>query len=426
MAKSGTDSLRNRIVEMRMMKPGELADHPRNWRKHPARQARAVRGVLKEIGIADALLAWPSERNGGKLTTYDGHLRKKVAPDVEWPVLITNLTDAEADYMIATLDTLTAAAEIDPDTLKSILGDVKPEDADVAELLRLAAARAGFDNCGKEVKPRNADMQKLGSLREKWGVESGQIWKLGQHKLMCGDCKNTGDAKRLMNGERGAMAFTSPPYNMTNSARIRGKNGSGPSSLYATDADNKTHDEYLDLLSLSLNIALEHCAYAFYNVQMIAENKLPLILWLEQNKTRFCDVEIWKKVNAAPAMAERVMNSEFEFVFIFSSTNPSRAIGTRPFRGDVSNVINAPPRENNEFADVHKATMPIWLAEYHIKQFTNCNEIVFEQFCGTGTTILACEKTGRRCRAMEIAPEYVAVTLERWWLTTKKEPELAI
>jgi hypothetical protein len=233
---------------MRMMKPGELADHPRNWRKHPARQARAMRGVLNEVGIADALLAWPSERNGGKLTTYDGHLRKKIAPDIEWPVLITNLTDAEADYMIATLDTLTAAAEIDPDTLKSILGDVKPEDADVAELLRLAAARAGFDNCGKEVKPRAADMQKLDSLREKWGVESGQIWKLGQHKLMCGDCKNTGDAKRLMNGERGAMAFTSPPYNMTNSARIHSKNGSGPSSLYAPRYYNKNHPIYIQAL----------------------------------------------------------------------------------------------------------------------------------------------------------------------------------
>jgi hypothetical protein len=77
-----------------------LTAHPGNWREHPAAQAEALKGVLAEVGIAGALLAYRSERQGGALVVIDGHLRKDAAPQ-RWPVLILDVDDAEADYLLA-------------------------------------------------------------------------------------------------------------------------------------------------------------------------------------------------------------------------------------------------------------------------------------------------------------------------------------
>lgn len=426
MANSSPLGIRNRIVEMKLMKPRDLAEHSRNWRTHPKRQTAAMKGVLNEIGIVDALLAWHSAKNGGRLTMYDGHLRKAVSPNDDWPVLITDLNDSEADYVIATLDNLTMSPGDNAGKMQDLFADVKTMNADVAELLRDASARAGFDNCGKQVRDKKPDeaKDKLAELVKKWGTHRGQRWQCEDHILMCGDATSADDVNMLMGTARGDMCFTSPPYNLGASSKIHSNAGRGPDSLYITDSDDKTTAEYTKLLIAFTELALIHCEFVFVNLQMLATNTHSIIEWLWKNKDKFCDLAIWNKPNAQPAMGEKVMNSAFENIFVFRNKNASRAIGTRPFRGDVSNVINAPPRENNDLSELHKATMPLWLASYCIKQFTNCREIVFDPFGGTGTTMIACRETGRVCRIMEIAPEYAALILERWHLTTNKMPVL--
>lgn len=117
------------------------------------------------------------------------------------------------------------------------------------------------------------------------------------------------------------------------------------------------------------------------------------------------------------------MDSRFEFVIVFSH-GATRAIGTRDFRGMVHNVYAGSPQKDNKFADVHAATFPIDLPQHFIETFTNGGDMIYEPFNGTGTTILACERLGRRCRAVEISPAYVAVALERWAQATGGTPEL--
>ena len=82
------------------------------------------------------------------------------------------------------------------------------------------------------------------------------------------------------------------------------------------------------------------------------------------------------------------------------------------------------PQTKNENADIHAATFPIDLPSHFVETFTNSNELIYEPFCGTGTTIIACENLSRKCRAVEISPAYVAVALERWSQLTCKTPEL--
>ena len=98
---------RNRIKALEYVNSADLVAHPGNWREHPAAQAEALKGVLSEVGIAGALLAYRSERQGGALVVIDGHLRKDAAPQ-KWPGLILDVDDAEGDYLVATRDPLTA------------------------------------------------------------------------------------------------------------------------------------------------------------------------------------------------------------------------------------------------------------------------------------------------------------------------------
>jgi ParB-like chromosome segregation protein Spo0J len=95
------------------VRAGDLKANPKNWRRHPERQQKAMRAVLKEIGFADALLA--RQDDAGELILIDGHLRAGIAADDEVPVLILDVTAAEADKILATLDPLAAMAEPDSD-----------------------------------------------------------------------------------------------------------------------------------------------------------------------------------------------------------------------------------------------------------------------------------------------------------------------
>ena len=134
---------RNRIKALEYVNSADLVAHPGNWREHPAAQAEALKGVLSEVGIAGALLAYRSERQGGALVVIDGHLRKDAAPQ-KWPVLILDVDDAEADYILATHDPLAAMATADAGALDALLSSVQSGEAGVQAMLSQLAARSGL------------------------------------------------------------------------------------------------------------------------------------------------------------------------------------------------------------------------------------------------------------------------------------------
>lgn len=117
-------TIRDRVKELRRVRASDLQDNTGNWRLHPAFQRDALRAVLEEVGIAGALTAYHSPRNHGALTLIDGHLRKDAAPGTEWPCLILDVTDAEADKLLATLDPLSALAETNGQALQDLLDAV--------------------------------------------------------------------------------------------------------------------------------------------------------------------------------------------------------------------------------------------------------------------------------------------------------------
>ena len=130
----------DRIIELRRMRAGDLRANPKNWRRHPKAQQDAMRGVLKEVGFADALLAYQTPEG---LTLVDGHLRAGLEPDQEVPVLILDLDETEAEKLLVTLDPLAAMAETDVDALNALLADMTFSDESITAMLDSIANHEG-------------------------------------------------------------------------------------------------------------------------------------------------------------------------------------------------------------------------------------------------------------------------------------------
>ena len=250
----------------------------------------------------------------------------------------------------------------------------------------------------------------------------GDLFEIGEHRLLCGDSTDSDSVDKLMNGEKATLSFTSPPYNAGKSEMLSG-NTHTTDNKYNEYNDNQKQSDYLDLLIGFTNNALLFSEYLICNIQSLAGNKIALIEYLNEYKNNFIDVAIWDKGHGAPAMAENVLTSAWEYMFFISSKeNASRAIPNANFRGTIPNIYRGAPNRNNEFSNVHAATFPIDLPEWAL-QFTKEGNIILDQFLGTGTTMVACEQLKRKCYGMELDPKYCQVIIDRM---KKLDPSLVI
>jgi len=135
-------AFRDRIKALRRVPAGDLLRNPRNWRTHPQAQQDALRGILSEVGYADALLA--RETPDGELVLIDGHLRAETTPDQEVPVLVLDVTQAEADKLLLSLDPLAQLAETNKQALDSLLRDVQTGDSGLAKMFEGLAGENGL------------------------------------------------------------------------------------------------------------------------------------------------------------------------------------------------------------------------------------------------------------------------------------------
>ena len=247
--------------------------------------------------------------------------------------------------------------------------------------------------------------------------KKGDIWKLGNHRLMCGDSTDAGDVALLMDGEKADITFTSPPYNAGFGKNITKDNGR---SKYTNGSDDDLpQSEYREFLQKSINNALASSEFSFFNIQMLANNKTAFVDILHDNVKNLADIIVWDKQRAQPQLAERVLNSVVEFVLCFSDKG-TRAIGVKKFHGTLENIIHIPPKRN-EFSAEHNAVFPIDLPTHFINNFSE--KSVLDIFGGSGTTLIAAEQLNRKCYMMELDPHYCDVIIARWEKLTGNKAE---
>jgi hypothetical protein len=389
-----------------------LVPHPRNYNKHPDTQIALLAKIIKAQGWRNPVVV--SKRSG---FVVKGHGRIEAARLMQVDAVPVEYQDYEteaAEYADMIADNRIAElAEPDNAMLKDLLQELDTGEMDMdltgfdaGELERLMTQFNPEDETDSDAE---AQIDRAEELNEKWNVKTGDLWLIGDHRLLCGDSTKAADVARLMGGEKADLCFTSPPYNLGRNVGLSTRNKK--SNAYDGYNDDANEAEWLDLVQQSLDAAASVSPFQMYNIQILAGNKLSLAEFIGNNRHRLADIGVWTKRNPQPAMAVGVMDSAFEFVFMFSNDDkPTRKL-PGSFRGTVSNVYSGTVNSENESASIHSAAMPVGLCVHFTKQLDV--SVYYEPFLGTGTTMVAAQNLGRKCYGLEIAPTYCAVILER-------------
>jgi hypothetical protein len=228
--------IRDRIKELRRVRASELRPNPKNWRTHPRSQQDALRGLLAEIGYADALLV--RELEDGELELIDGHLRAETTPDSIVPVLLLDVDEAEATKLLASLDPLAAMAEANSEALDKLLGEIKTDNEALRSMLADLRQQHGLDG----TKEGLTDPDAVPEPPDEPKTRPGDLWLLGEHRLLCGDSARAEDVDRLIDGERIHLAHCDPPYGVKVEPRSNNAIAAGLSSF-----QGPKHHQSLDL-----------------------------------------------------------------------------------------------------------------------------------------------------------------------------------
>ena len=137
-------TVRNRIIGHVELLPAEILDHPGQAWDHPRAQAEILTGILHEVGIVDEILVYKSARAGNKYVTPDGHLRKSLDPRKKWPCTVLDLSDEEADYVLATKDPVAMLKQTNAAALDALLASVSSNNAAVQQMFADIATQAGL------------------------------------------------------------------------------------------------------------------------------------------------------------------------------------------------------------------------------------------------------------------------------------------
>ena len=402
----------------------DLIPYARNSRTHSDDQVAQIAASIREFGFTVPVLV------DGQNGLIAGHGRvmaaRKLGMESVPCIRVDYLSDAQKRAYVLADNKLTLNGGWDTDLLALELGDLKSDGFDLAltgfgdeEILGLLGSAVS------EVELQgNPDM--IPEAPSKPVSRAGDVWLMGRHRLVCGDATSQDDWDRL-EIPRPSIVFTSPPYGVGGNARIRDHYAPGKealSSLYASHADDP--GEWPDLMRGWTNLAITFTDCVVCNVQTLANNKRSLIAWQAEYAEHLVDVAIWDKGHGAPQMHPNVLTNAFEWIFVLSpERGASRSIALADFHGTESNVVRI-AKGVREYSDIHRATMPVELAEWAIRVVGAKATSVVDPFGGTGTTLIAAEMHGKAARLIEIDATYCDVVVRRWQAFTGCEATLDI
>ncbi len=394
----------NRIIATGEADPEQLLANPLNFRIHPRDQQEALEAVLDEVGWVQDVIV-----NAKTNTLIDGHLRVKLAlrkGETSIPVKYVELSEQEEVQILAAFDPVAAMAATDKEKLAALFAEIDTDNDAMNEFLAGLAEREGIEYGDEPAEDPGAQIDKAEELREKWGVESGQLWKLGEHRVIVGDCTDAAVVERLMEGERADVLFTDPPYGVN-------YQGGGGNSIAGdtTYAAIPLMFSYLDLV-----IAEKGWLYicgGSSNFGLYAK-------LFDRYFHTFPRAIVWDQ--GSPTIRHNSYHSSYELIFFgYTRGAGDRWYGSRAGEG-ATDVWRVPRITNAE--RTHLTEKPVELPQRAIENSCPPNGSVGDLFLGTGATLIACENLNQKCYGAELEPKYVGVTLERWATMTGDMPEL--
>ncbi len=255
-------------------------------------------------------------------------------------------------------------------------------------------------------------------------TKPGDLWQLGNHRLLCADARKPENLNCLMDGSSAAMAFLDPPYNV----RVRDIVGRGnvKHEEFAMASGELSREEFVEFLKTALMAAAEVSREgAIHYVCMDWRHTEELLKAGNSVYGDILNIAVWVKSNAGQGSFYR---SQHEFIGVFR-------VGEAPHLNNIelgrhgrsrSNVwhhagVNTFRAGRMEDLQSHPTVKPVALVSEAMKDCTRRGDVVLDTFCGSGTTILAAERVGRRAFALELEPRFIDVAIRRWQAFTRKD-----
>jgi len=261
---------------------------------------------------------------------------------------------------------------------------------------------ASGDEDETDMEDPGPQIDKAEELRVKYGVETGQLWQLGEHRLLCGDCTESENVARVMGSEKANAVLTDPPY---------GQNQPG--------IPNDSPEKSLDLISsLCSSLPLSNGIAVFFQ----SPRTFPLLLDEGRKVGLKFERMLWLYKVAQQSYPWRGWILKSESILVFTLGVPQWQ-DIHPYQHDMYQ-LRIVYEGLDESLGWHGAIKPLSVVRDICQRISPNGAIMYDPFLGSGTTLIACQQLGRKCRGIEIDPSYVALTLQRWADMTGQEPRL--
>jgi site-specific DNA-methyltransferase (adenine-specific) len=381
----------------------DLTPDPQNARKHDQKNLKAIEGSLKEFGQRKPIVIT------GANVIVAGNGTVAAAKNLGWETI--EAVRVPADW---TKDQVKAFALADNRTAE--LATWSPEVL-AAQLIELESAgfeiaEFGFDKIEPLINPDSLVEDEVPDLPADPVTKLGDVWKLGKHRLMCGDSTDLQSAEKLMCGDKADLLHTDPPYNVDYDNSTRPNPGK---SLGKIQNDVMDDNSFYLLLESAFTVAYSllkdnASAYIWHSDREIINFKQAATT----SGFKFAQSVIWKK----PMLLSRTRYQWAHEPCLFLVK------GSPYFTPDRKKTTVWDFGGYDKSKNLHPTQKPLFIPTEAIQNSSQVGDLVLDLFGGSGSTLLACEQTNRMCYMMELDPKYCDVIIKRWENLTGLKAEL--
>jgi DNA modification methylase len=389
--------------------PAALTARPRNPRTHSRKQLRQIADSIRQFGFTNPVLI-----DSGNVIIA-GHGRVEAAKQLSMATIPTlclrHLSAAEVRAYVIADNRLAELAGWDTELLALELGELIELDFDVRV--------TGFETAELDqlLRPHIADDEDLteADLSPQVTSRLGDLWILGEHRLLCGDSLKDNSYVMVLDGMQAQLIFTDPPYNVSVNKHV---SGSGLHAEFAMASGEMSEDQFTHFLTTLFRHTSTHSVDGSIHFVCMDWRHMLEILTAGQSWFELKNLCVWNKDNGGMGSLYR---SKHELVFVFKR-------GSQPHINNIelgkhgryrTNVWNYPGANSMgkgraERLQMHPTVKPVALIADAIKDCSHRNHWVLDPFGGSGSTLIAAQTTGRRAALIELDPTYVDVTVRRY------------
>jgi DNA modification methylase len=374
----------------------ELIPYARNARTHSETQVLQIAASIKEFGWTNPVLI---DKDSGIIAGHGRILAAQKLGIVDVPcICLDHLTEAQRKAYILADNKLALNAGWDNELLAVEFGELAELDFDLSLTGFGADEIAALGMSGTEGL---TDPDEVPEVPAEAVTKLGDIWQLGKHRLMCGDSTDLATVEKLMDGKKADMVFTDPPYGVEFQSNMRTK--SGKFDVLMND------DKFLDVAPI-----IEACSSGWV---FVWTSWKVLTRWIAQFE-RFgypTNIVVWHKPGGGIGDLKKTFSSDYEVALVWH--RGAELCGKRI--GSVWKIS-----KDGAGTYKHPTQKPVELGVEAFDKTTRSGAAVLDLFGGSGSTLIACEKTARNCYMMELEPKYCDVIIKRWEDFTGKKAEL--